>query len=107
MRAAIVALLVFVARVNGQPLKLNEHTALMSFFTSLKCNNTGACPRFAANDVCPAGSGLECLGGSVTSMYANFSMPNLSHSMSSNLSNLGLDGTIGSEIGQLTGLTYL
>ena len=47
--AAIVALLVFVARVNGQPLKLNEHTALMSFFTSLKCNSA-LCPRFAANE---------------------------------------------------------
>ena len=69
--AAIVSLLVFVARVNCQPLKLIEHMALMSFFAGLNCNNAN-CPRFAANDACPAVSSLRCVGGSVTHVYVKF-----------------------------------
>ena len=107
MRAATLALLVFVARVAGQPLKLIEHTAVMSFFTSLQCNDTIYCPRFAADDTCPARSSLACVGGSVTSMYVNLPISNSSHAVSSNLSSQNLDGSIGSEIGQLTGLTNL
>ena len=106
MRAAIVVLLVVVAVVVGQPLKLNEHMAVMSFFADLKCNNV-TCPRFPANDKCPVVSSLLCVGGSVTYVYVDSSMSNFSHAVSSNLDSQNLDGSIGSEIGLLTGLTYL
>jgi hypothetical protein len=74
-----------------QPLKFDQHAALMATFDALSCNNNTVCPRFGLNDFCQ-GKAVVC---------------NESNLVSLDIERVALTGTIAAMIGQLTHLTLL
>ena len=83
-----VALFAFAS---SQLLLLGQHQALMTLYTSLGCNNNTACPRFAENESC-RGTAVTCSAGTVVSI---------------DLAGLGLNGSVGTEVGSFASLTSL
>jgi hypothetical protein len=57
--------LLFLGLVVGQ-LVPEQHTALMTFYDEIGCENATVCPRFLADAACPAGPNLGCSRGSVS-----------------------------------------
>lgn len=88
--AVMMAYLLVLNAVFGVPLRQEQHAALMALYDGTGCS-ANVCPRFAVNEEC-TGSGLICSAGAVTRVERF---------------EVGLTGTISSELGRLTALTYL